>query len=311
METLSNELKDLGSSSSNAITRAVYGCADVALQSPQASNGNRRSSVRGGVSVGSQFKASLQSLLGDLEATQPHYIRCIKPNSRKAPNSFASGDILKQLRYSGMMEANRIRSEGYALREDHKSFYKRFSLLMNPDELKEGDSIEQLVRVMSKRLNVTDADWQIGHSRIFLRRGLSEKLERLAKLRVHAAARTIGKFGRDLAHKRKAALLVHWASFRLHMLKFYTKARAATRISSLYRKYSQVKIYAKDLSSIVKVQSLQRRRKAIYEANVLRDPFFGMTPKDLKTLLKSTQDALDKAVGANNFEKAAELEAKM
>jgi hypothetical protein len=50
--------------------------------------------------------------------------------------------------------------------------------------------IEKLVYFLSKGLHVTEADWQIGPSKIFLRRELSEKLERLARLRVHAAART-------------------------------------------------------------------------------------------------------------------------
>ena len=40
----------------------------------------------------------------------------------KTANYFSAGEVLKQLRYSGMMEAIRIRREGYALREDHLSF---------------------------------------------------------------------------------------------------------------------------------------------------------------------------------------------
>ena len=109
------------------------------------------------------------------------------------------------------METIRIRREGYALREDHASFYNRFHLLLNPEEAAKGEGISHLVQVLSKRLDITDADWQIGHTKIFLRRELSEKLERLAKLRVHAAARTVGRFGKFVAHRRLSALLVTWA----------------------------------------------------------------------------------------------------
>jgi myosin heavy subunit len=100
MDTLSNELKELGITSTNDLAKAVYGCGIT-------DTGNQRSAIRG-ISVGSQFRASLQSLMSDLEATQPHYIRCIKPNLNKAPSSLDAGEILRQLRYSGMMEAIRI-----------------------------------------------------------------------------------------------------------------------------------------------------------------------------------------------------------
>ena len=86
-----------------------------------------RSSIRG-ISVASQFRSSLQTLVSDLEETMPHYIRCLKPNLKKSPNSFDPGEVLRQLRYAVMMEAIRIRREGYALREGHESFYNRFHI---------------------------------------------------------------------------------------------------------------------------------------------------------------------------------------
>ena len=118
METLSNELRDLGEESSRALLKEVY------VAGNEQSAASQRSSIRG-VSVASQFRSSLQSLGADLERTQPHYIRCIKPNSTKSPGSFAAGEILKQLRYSGMMEAIRIRQEGYALREESRQLLQQ------------------------------------------------------------------------------------------------------------------------------------------------------------------------------------------
>src|SRR3569623_1989757 len=169
MDSMSNELRELGDASIQELPKQVYGCATGST--------SNRSTIRG-VSVGSQFRTSLQALVVDLERTQPHYVRCIKPNLTKAAGLFLSGEVLKQLRYSGMMEAIRIRREGYAFREDHESFYHRFSVLLNSDEEHgEETGIVQLVKVLSKRLHVTDADWQIGHSKIFLRRELAEKLD--------------------------------------------------------------------------------------------------------------------------------------
>jgi myosin heavy subunit len=306
METLSNELRDLGAECSHAFLQEVYLCGiSSQVQSSQ------RSSIRG-VSVGSQFRTSLQSLVADLERTQPHYIRCIKPNGSKSKGIFAASGILQQLRYSGMMEAIRIRQEGYAFREEHEKFYNRFSVLLSTEDMDEEETgIVQLVQALSKRLNVTDADWQIGHSKIFLRRELAEKLERLSKLRVNVAARTLCRFGRRVALARLSSLLVHWMRFRLHMLRIYRKAKASSTLAASYRSFKQQKVYSAFRRAVVLLQAEQRRKQAIEQARKLRDPFCDMTFRDCRAFLGTEQMKLDEAVAKQNFRVAADLEVKM
>ena len=310
METLSNELKSLlGEKSTLPLSKKVYasnGSLDDSMSSSQ------RSSIRG-VSVGSQFRSSLQSLVADLEQTQPHYIRCVKPNDNKAPNSFHPGGVLKQLRYSGMMEAIRIRQEGYALREEHESFFDRFSVLLNPGELKkDGDAaILQLVKVLSNRLGVSDADWQCGHSKIFLRRELSEKLERLAKVRVHCAARTLTRFGAKMARKSAGIFLVVWARFRLRMLEKNREHRAAAKVSALARGYKQRRQFAIALRAVVRIQAQQRRLLALHRFRKVKDPFYDIDFRGCKKILAAEQARLDKAINCKDFERASEIEAKV
>lgn len=304
METLSNELRELGEESTNSLSKRVYSFGNEGTS-------GQRSSIRG-VSVGAQFRSSLQSLVADLERTQPHYIRCIKPNLSKSPSAFLTGEVLKQLRYSGMMEAIRIRREGYALREEHESFFNRFSVLLNSDDLGDGAAgIVQLVQVLSKRLHVDDSDWQIGHSKIFLRRELSDKLERFAKLRVHAAARTLGRFGRQVAFARLSSLLVAWIRFRILMLQKYREAKAATKLAATFRSRKQRQQYTGVLRAIVVIQSEQRRRLAQQQLRKLRDPYCDMSFKECRRLLQAEQSRVDDAVKANDFTVAAELEKTM
>ena len=52
-------------------------------------------------SVGSQFKKQLGELMTQLHAMEPHYIRCIKPNSINAPGNFENTNVLHQLRCGG------------------------------------------------------------------------------------------------------------------------------------------------------------------------------------------------------------------
>ena len=308
METLSNELREIGGNSTHELTKSVFACGQNDTSSSASSS---RSTIRG-VSVGAQFRSSLQELVSDLDRTQPHYIRCIKPNLTKAPNLFMTGEVLKQLRYSGMMEAIRIRREGYALREEHESFFHRFSVLLSSDELKGSETgIEQLVRVLSNRLHVTDADWQIGHSKIFLRRELSDKLEKLARLRVHAASMTLCRFGRHIIDSGLSRFLVTWMRFRLQMRKKYRETKAASLMAAWVRRCRQQGSYNKVRQALIKLQAEQRRKLAAAKVVRIRDPFYDFSYKDCRALLKAEKERLEEAVKSKKFRRAADLEAKM
>jgi myosin heavy subunit len=65
-----------------------------------------------------------------LATTEPHYIRCIKPNTEKSPTEFHATMCLEQLRYAGVFEAVRIRQSGFPFRHTHAAFLKRYRILM-------------------------------------------------------------------------------------------------------------------------------------------------------------------------------------
>lgn len=51
----------------------------------------------------------LDSLVAQLGLTEPHYIKCIKPNSAKAPSGWSCPLVMEQLRYSGVLEVSKLR----------------------------------------------------------------------------------------------------------------------------------------------------------------------------------------------------------
>ena len=311
VETLSNELKDLGSTSSETLILGIFGASTTSSPASDSANTPARRSAIRGVSVASQFRTSLQMLVMDLECTQPHYVRCIKPNNNKAYSVFDSGEVLRQLRYSGMMETIRIRREGYALREEHESFYRRFHLLLSTEEARKGDGISHLVKVLSKRLRLTDAEWQIGHSKIFLKRDLACKLELLAHLRVRTAARVVGRFGRKIARERASRLLTAWAKLRLVLIRQRRELAATNKISSTYRMHKAQKSYKTTLQSALRLQCFSRRVAACELVQSLRDPYLDMTFKELDILYKDEVARMESAVSAKDFQTAAEIEKEL
>lgn len=52
------------------------------------SGGARVSQMSSTVTVSKAFRGQLQKLMATLRATEPHYIKCIKPNNVKAPGGF-------------------------------------------------------------------------------------------------------------------------------------------------------------------------------------------------------------------------------
>ncbi|CAL9023542.1 unnamed protein product [Prunus brigantina] len=48
-------------------------------------------------SISSRFKLQLQHLMETLNATEPHYIRCIKPNNVLKPAIFENINVVQQL----------------------------------------------------------------------------------------------------------------------------------------------------------------------------------------------------------------------
>merc|ERR1712147_195633 len=117
------------------------------------------------------------------------------------------------------METIRVRREGYAHQEAHESFYYRFQILMQLEDTQKREGIDQLFRSLSKSLNTTKRDWQVGHSKVFLKQEFATKLETLVLVRTQHAARIIGRFGMMVVTARAVNLISAWTRFRTHMRK--------------------------------------------------------------------------------------------
>ncbi|KAI4300104.1 hypothetical protein L6164_033518 [Bauhinia variegata] len=125
-------------------------------------------------SIGSRFKQQLQSLLETLSSTEPHYMRCVKPNNLLKPAIFENKNVLQQLRCGGVMEAIRISCAGYPTRKPFEEFAERFGLLA-PEALDGSpDEITACKRILEK---VGLKGYQIGKTKVFLRAGQMADLD--------------------------------------------------------------------------------------------------------------------------------------
>ncbi|CAM9168994.1 unnamed protein product, partial [Laminaria digitata] len=80
-------------------------------------------------SLSAQFKKQVEALCGSLACCQPHYVRCIKPNSTKAPLEMDDTMIMHQVKYLGLRENVRVRRQGFAYRMPFGHFVRRYWFL--------------------------------------------------------------------------------------------------------------------------------------------------------------------------------------
>ena len=75
------------------------------------------------LTVSAHFRQSLDLLMERVFSASPHFVRCIKPNQKKKPLRCDDDFMMKQLKYTGMLEAVRVRREGYAYRPYYSDFF--------------------------------------------------------------------------------------------------------------------------------------------------------------------------------------------
>ncbi|KAK9291547.1 hypothetical protein L1049_019495 [Liquidambar formosana] len=147
-------------------------CSFVSGLFPSLSEGSSKASKFS--SIGSRFKQQLQAFLDTLSATEPHYIRCVKPNNNLKPVSFDSKNVLQQLRCGGIMEAIRISCAAYPTRKQFYELVDRFGILA-PEVLdKSYDEVTACKKLLQK---VGFNGYQVGKTKVFLRAGQMAELD--------------------------------------------------------------------------------------------------------------------------------------
>ena len=76
------------------------------------------------------FQDQLTALIKTMQQTSPRFVRCIKSNTEKLPLSFEAPNVLRQLKYAGVMEALRVRRAGYPNRLRYRAFLLQFRLML-------------------------------------------------------------------------------------------------------------------------------------------------------------------------------------
>ncbi|XP_061452039.1 unconventional myosin-Va isoform X4 [Rhineura floridana] len=215
--------------------------------------------------VGHQFRNSLHLLMETLNATTPHYVRCIKPNDFKFPFMFDEKRTVQQLRACGVLETIRISAAGFPSRWTYQEFFSRYRVLMKQKDVL--SDRKQTCKNVLEKLILDKDKYQFGKTKIFFRAGQVAYLEKIRADKLRAACIRIQKtirgwlMRKKFLRMRKAAITVqrHVRGYQARCLAtFLRRTKAAIIIQKFQRMYAIRKRYRHTLAATVVLQSYMR-----------------------------------------------------
>ncbi|XP_016888059.1 unconventional myosin-Va isoform X11 [Cynoglossus semilaevis] len=227
--------------------------------------GRDKSSKEHKKTVGCQFRNSLQMLMETLNATTPHYVRCIKPNDFKLAFSFDPKRAVQQLRACGVLETIRISAAGFPSRWTYQEFFSRYRVLMKQKDVL-ADKKLTCKNVLEKLVQDQDK-YQFGKTKIFFRAGQVAYLEKLRADKLRAACIRIQKTIRcwlarkKYLRKRSAAITIQrfTRGYQARCLaKFLRRTQAATTIQKYQRMCVERKRYRQKQAAALAMQTILR-----------------------------------------------------
>ncbi|XP_014636371.1 PREDICTED: unconventional myosin-IXa isoform X5 [Ceratotherium simum simum] len=168
-------------------------------------------------SISAQFQASLSKLMETLGQAEPYFVKCIRSNAEKLPLRFSDALVLRQLRYTGMLETVRIRQSGYSCKYSFQDFVSHFHVLLPRNIIPSKFNIQDFFR----KINLNPDNYQVGKSMVFLKEQERQHLQ-------------------DLLHQevlRRIIVLQRWFRVLLCRQHFLRLRQASIVIQRFWRNY--------------------------------------------------------------------------
>ena len=98
-------------------------------ETPKDEGRKKKKKGGGGKTVSSVYLVSLNELMTTLHTCEPHFVRCLVPNTHKKPGEVEPHLIMHQLQCNGVLEGIRICMRGFPNRMLYPDFKQRYAVL--------------------------------------------------------------------------------------------------------------------------------------------------------------------------------------
>jgi len=120
---------------------------------------------------GMAIRVSAGHLMKKLSNCMPHYVRCIKPNTRKAAMTFTADLVEHQVKYLGLLENVKVRNAGFSYRQYYAVFFNRYKNLPDqPPTSSEAEGCKQVIQwALSRDKTIEPDEFGYGKTKLFVK----------------------------------------------------------------------------------------------------------------------------------------------
>merc|ERR1712055_115109 len=151
------------------------------LEAPKDDGGRKKKG--GGKTVSSYFKGQLDDLMVTLYKTEPHFIRCVVPNTHKEPGGVESGLVMHQYQCNGVLAGIAICRKGFPNKMTYPEFKGRYNILA-AQLVAKAKNDKAAANGLLELIKLDKEKYRCGHTKVFFRAGILGFMEEVREDRI-------------------------------------------------------------------------------------------------------------------------------
>merc|ERR1712066_150443 len=215
-DPLNDTIVEMIKNGGNAMAIACF--ADHPGQPLEAPKDQDRKKKGGGKTVSSFFKSQLDDLMTTLYKTEPHFIRCVVPNTHKIPGGVEPGLVMHQYQCNGVLAGIAICRKGFPNKMVYSEFKARYNILA-AKEVAKAKKDKDAAKAVLEKISLETEKYRLGHTKVFFRAGILGYMEEVREDRIgqvlsYLQAQARGKSSRIVFKKLQEQKLALYACQR-------------------------------------------------------------------------------------------------
>merc|ERR1719320_1816918 len=173
-DPLNDTIVEMIKNGSNSLM--VRSFADQPGQPLEAPKDQDRKKKGGGKTVSSFFKSQLDDLMTTLYKTEPHFIRCVVPNTHKQPGGVESELVMHQYQCNGVLAGIAICRAGFPNKMLYPEFKARYNIL-GASLVAKAKNDKAAAGAVLDLIKLPVEKFRLGHTKVFFRAGILGVME--------------------------------------------------------------------------------------------------------------------------------------
>merc|ERR1711884_754105 len=175
-DPVNDTVVDILKQGSNALLLHLWRDHPGQSNPPEEDKSKKKKKGSGPKTVTSVYLVQLGELMTILHSTEPHFIRCLVPNTHKQPGMVEPPLIMQQLTCNGVLEGIRICMRGFPNRIIYPDFKSRYAIL-GAAEIASSSDNKTAVYALLDKIEFSRDRYRLGHTKVFFRAGALAGLE--------------------------------------------------------------------------------------------------------------------------------------